>query len=56
MNIISRLELVTKAHPAKAALIYFSELDKRWETITFQQLGWICDYILASRACRPEWR
>ena len=39
MNITSRLEFYTKTHPAKPAFIFFSARNKRWETITFQQLA-----------------
>ncbi len=39
MNIISRLEFAVEAHPAKPAYIYFSAMDKSWQTITFQQLA-----------------
>jgi len=39
MNITSRLELIAQAQPAKPAFIFFSARDKRWETVTFQQLA-----------------
>ena len=39
MNIISRLELNTKANPAKPAFIFFSRRNKQWETITFRRLA-----------------
>ncbi len=39
MNIASRLKIAVETHPAKPAFIFYSELDKRWETITFQQLA-----------------
>jgi len=39
MNIISRLERASEAHPAKPALIFFSPQNKRWNTITYQNLA-----------------
>jgi acyl-CoA synthetase (AMP-forming)/AMP-acid ligase II len=39
MNIISRLEHAIETHPAKPAFIFFHPQDKRWETITYQQLA-----------------
>jgi acyl-CoA synthetase (AMP-forming)/AMP-acid ligase II len=39
MNITSRLEIAVKAHPAKPAFIFFSVQDKKWETVTYQQLA-----------------
>jgi acyl-CoA synthetase (AMP-forming)/AMP-acid ligase II len=39
MDIISRLELVIDANPAKPAFIFFSSQTKRWETVTFQGLA-----------------
>jgi acyl-CoA synthetase (AMP-forming)/AMP-acid ligase II len=39
MNIISRLELAANSHPDKPALIFFSPSDKKWETITYQQIA-----------------
>ena len=39
MNITSRLDLVTAAHPTKSAFIFFSAQDKDWKTVTFQQLA-----------------
>ena len=39
MNISTRLEFVTQTHPAKPAFIFFSSQNKRWETVTFQQLA-----------------
>ena len=39
MNIISRLERATLAHPDKPALIFFSPSDKKWETLTYRQLA-----------------
>ena len=39
MNIISRLERASEAHPAMPALIFFSPQNKRWNTITYQNLA-----------------
>jgi acyl-CoA synthetase (AMP-forming)/AMP-acid ligase II len=39
MNIISRLEINTKAHPDKLAFIFYSPRSRQWETVTFQQLA-----------------
>jgi acyl-CoA synthetase (AMP-forming)/AMP-acid ligase II len=39
MNLASRLELTTKAHPDKPAFIFFSPHAKRWNTVTYAQLA-----------------
>jgi len=39
MNITSRLDLAAETHPARPALIYFSSRNKRWETVTYQELA-----------------
>lgn len=39
MNITSRFELAAEMQPAKPAFIFFSPQDKKWKTITYQQLA-----------------
>jgi len=39
MNITSRLNLSVDAHPDKPVFIFFSARDKKWETLTYQQLA-----------------
>jgi len=39
MNVISRFELAVDAHPAKPVFIFFSARDKKWQTVTYQQLA-----------------
>jgi hypothetical protein len=39
MNIASHLELITETDPGKPAFIFFSPHNKRWDTVTFQQLS-----------------
>ena len=39
MDITSRLDQVTAAHPTKSAFIFFSVRDNKWKIVTYQQLA-----------------
>jgi acyl-CoA synthetase (AMP-forming)/AMP-acid ligase II len=52
MNIALRLELAVQAHPEKPAFIFFSPRDKKWNTVTYQQLADLTQkFTLGLQAC-----
>jgi acyl-CoA synthetase (AMP-forming)/AMP-acid ligase II len=52
MNIALRLELAVQAHPEKPAFIFFPPRDKKWNTVTYQQLADLIQrFTLGIQAC-----